>query len=134
MHYYGKIVKQVTALVLTSCCFYYFRYLIAQHYLNNVAFMSRLQVCYMSSYVPFFYCLVCFKLQYDSKTPSTSPSSGAMHPNKEEVRQKHQEACMDEQGAPGQAQTQTGSLQRVEARTGSLGGIERNCLSSQGSG
>ncbi|GAB0190611.1 mitochondrial enolase superfamily member 1 [Grus japonensis] len=28
-----------------------------------------------------------------------------MHPNKEEVRQKHQEAPMDEQGAPGQSQT-----------------------------
>ena len=27
---------------------------------------------------------------------------------------------MDEQGAPGQTQTQKGSLQRVEARTGSL--------------
>ena len=40
---------------------------------------------------------------------------------------------MDEQVAPGQAQTQRGSLQRVEARTGSLGGIQRNCASSQGS-
>ncbi|GAB0176996.1 hypothetical protein GRJ2_000164800 [Grus japonensis] len=29
---------------------------------------------------------------------------------------------------------QKGSLQRVEARTGSLGGIQRNCPSSQGSG
>ncbi|GAB0175629.1 hypothetical protein GRJ2_000028100 [Grus japonensis] len=29
-----------------------------------------------------------------------------MHPNKEEVRQKHLEACLDEQGAPGQTQTQ----------------------------
>ncbi|GAB0206149.1 mitochondrial enolase superfamily member 1 [Grus japonensis] len=28
-----------------------------------------------------------------------------MHPNREEVRQKHQEAPMDEQGAPGQSQT-----------------------------
>ncbi|GAB0191850.1 mitochondrial enolase superfamily member 1 [Grus japonensis] len=28
-----------------------------------------------------------------------------MHPNKEEVKQKHQEAPMDEQGAPGQSQT-----------------------------
>jgi len=52
-----------------------------------------------------------------------------MHPNKEAVRQKKQEAYMDEQGAPGQAQK--GSLQRVEARTGGLGGIQRNCLSSQ---
>ncbi|GAB0204032.1 polycomb group RING finger protein 3-like [Grus japonensis] len=41
---------------------------------------------------------------------------------------------MDEQGAPGQSQTKKGSLQRVEARAGSLGGIQRNCLSSQGSG
>jgi len=57
-----------------------------------------------------------------------------MYPSKEEVRQKFQEACMDEQGAPEQTQAQKGSLQRVEARTGSLGGIQRNCLSSQGSG
>jgi len=41
---------------------------------------------------------------------------------------------MDEQGAPGQTQAQKGSLQRVEARMGSLGGIHRNSLSSQGSG
>ncbi|PKU36933.1 hypothetical protein llap_12767 [Limosa lapponica baueri] len=48
------------------------------------------------------------------------PSSRVVHPNKEEVRQKCQEACMDEQGAPGQAQKQKGGLQRVEARTGRL--------------
>jgi len=42
---------------------------------------------------------------------STPPSPGVMHPNKAEVRQKHQEACMDEQGAPGRSQTQKGSLQ-----------------------
>jgi len=65
---------------------------------------------------------------------SPPPSSGAMHPNKEEVRQKCQVASMDEQGAPGQSQTQEGSLQRVESRTGSLGGKQRNCPSSQGSG
>jgi len=41
---------------------------------------------------------------------------------------------MDEQGALGQTQTQKGSLKRVEARTGSLGGIQRNSLNSQGSG
>jgi len=56
-----------------------------------------------------------------------------MYPNKEEFRQKCQEACMDEQGAPGQTQTQKGILQRVEAMAGSLGGIQRNYLSSQGS-
>ena len=33
---------------------------------------------------------------------------------------------MDEQGAPRQTQTQKGSLQRLEARTGSLRGIQRN--------
>jgi len=49
-----------------------------------------------------------------------------MHPNKE--------ACMHEQFAPGQTTTQKGSLQRLEAGTGSLGGIQRNCLSSQESG
>jgi len=57
-----------------------------------------------------------------------------MHPNKEEVRQKHQEDCMDEQGAPRQTQNQKGSLQTVEARTGNLGGVHINCPSSQGSG
>jgi len=32
------------------------------------------------------------------------PPSLAMHPNEEKVRQKCQEACMDEQRAPGQSQ------------------------------
>ena len=41
---------------------------------------------------------------------------------------------MDEQGGPGQTQTQKGNIQRVEARMGILGGIQRNCLSSQGLG
>jgi len=41
---------------------------------------------------------------------------------------------MDKEKAPGQSQAQKRSLKRVEARTGSLGGIQRNCLSSQGSG
>lgn len=39
-----------------------------------------------------------------------------MNPNKEEVGQKHQEACMDEQVAPGQTQAVKGDLQWVEAR------------------
>lgn len=64
---------------------------------------------------------------------SPPPRSGAVHPNKEEVRQKYQETFMDERGAPEQTQIQK-SLKRVEARTGSLGGIQRNCLSRQGSG
>jgi len=58
----------------------------------------------------------------------------SLHPNKEEVRQKHQEACMDEQGAPGQPPTQKESLQRMDARTGSLGGTQRCCPSSLGLG
>lgn len=33
-----------------------------------------------------------------------------MHPNKEEVWQTCQEVCVDEQGAPGQAQTQKEAL------------------------
>jgi len=41
-----------------------------------------------------------------------------MRPNKEKVGQKHQEACVDEQGAPGQTQAQKGSRQGVEVRTG----------------
>lgn len=57
-----------------------------------------------------------------------------MHPNKGEMRQEHQEACMDEQGTPGQPQTQNGSLHRVKVGTGSLGGMHRDCLSSQRSG
>lgn len=57
-----------------------------------------------------------------------------MHPNKGEMRQEHQEACTDEQGTPGQPQTQNGSLHRVEVGTGSLGGMHRDCLSSQRSG
>ncbi|GAB0208907.1 hypothetical protein GRJ2_003356400 [Grus japonensis] len=55
-------------------------------------------------------------------------------PTKKKVRQNCQEACMDEQDAPEQSQMQKGSLQRLEARTGSLGGIQRNSPSSQGSG
>lgn len=38
-----------------------------------------------------------------------------MHPEKEEVRQEHQKVSMDEQGAPGKAQTRKGSLQTVQA-------------------
>ncbi|PKU37175.1 glycerol kinase [Limosa lapponica baueri] len=34
------------------------------------------------------------------------PSSELMHPNKEKVGQKHQKACMDEQGALGETQTE----------------------------
>ena len=63
---------------------------------------------------------------------SAPPSSS--NASQKEVRQKCQEACLDEQRAPGQTQAQKGSLQRVKARTGSLGGIQRNCPSSQGSG
>lgn len=55
---------------------------------------------------------------------SPFPSSGAMHPNKKEVGQRHQQAFTDEQRAPGQSQTK-GNLQRVEARTAVLGGIQR---------
>ncbi|GAB0188222.1 mitochondrial enolase superfamily member 1 [Grus japonensis] len=39
---------------------------------------------------------------------SPPPSSRVMHPNKEEVKQKHQGAPVDEQGAPGQSQTKKG--------------------------
>jgi len=53
-------------------------------------------------------------------------------PTKRNVRQKCQEAYMDEQGAPGQIQVEKGGLQRMETRTGSLGGMQRNCPSSQG--
>lgn len=36
---------------------------------------------------------------------SITPSSGVMHPKKEGISKKHQEACVNEQGAPEQAQT-----------------------------
>jgi len=55
-----------------------------------------------------------------------------MHPDQEEVRQKCQEAYMDEQGAPDQFQAEKGGLERMETRTGSLGAIQRNHPSSQG--
>ncbi|PKU44335.1 rna-directed dna polymerase from mobile element hypothetical protein [Limosa lapponica baueri] len=51
---------------------------------------------------------------------SPPPNSGVVHPNEVEVGQKHQEAYMDEQGAPGQTQTHKGGLQRMEARAGGL--------------
>lgn len=40
-----------------------------------------------------------------------------VQPSEEEVRIKLQKAYMDKQGAPGQAQTEKGNLQRVEERT-----------------
>jgi len=55
-----------------------------------------------------------------------------MEVKSEEVRQKHQEAYMDEQGAPGQISAEKGGLQRMETRTGSLGRIQRNRLSNWG--
>lgn len=57
-----------------------------------------------------------------------------LHPNKEEFRQRHQETCIDKQGDSGQTQREKRGLQRVGTSTGSLGGIQRNCLSSQGFG
>lgn len=62
---------------------------------------------------------------------SLPPSSGVMHPNKE-VRQNPQEACMDEQRSPWA--NSNIKRKRAETRTGSLGGIQRDCLSRQGSG
>lgn len=41
--------------------------------------------------------------------------------------QQFQEACMNEQGGPDQTQIQIGYLERVEARTGNLQGIQRHC-------
>jgi len=64
---------------------------------------------------------------------SPPPSSGWWIPTKRKSG-KNGMVYMDEQVAPEQTRTQKGSLQRVEARTGSLGGIQRNCLNSQASG
>ena len=51
---------------------------------------------------------------------SPPSSSKADHPTKQEVRQKCQRACMDDQGVPGQIQTQKGNIQGVEERTSVL--------------
>lgn len=53
-----------------------------------------------------------------------------MHPNTKEVGQKYRVAFTDEEGAPGQTQTQKESLQRVTAWTGNLGGVQLHCMSS----
>jgi len=47
---------------------------------------------------------------------SPPQSSGMVHPHKEEVKHKCHEACVDEQGAPGQIQAQKGRLKRMEGR------------------
>lgn len=52
-----------------------------------------------------------------------------VHPKAKEVRQEQQKACVDEQRAPVQTQTQKESLRWVEAWRGNLGGIQRNCPS-----
>ena len=58
------------------------------------------------------------------------PSSSAeVHPDEEQVGLKGQEACMDERGAPGPTESKEGGLERVEAGTGSLGGLQRGCAS-----
>jgi len=49
------------------------------------------------------------------------PSSGAVHLTEQEVRQKHQDACTDDQGALGQTQTQKKKHTGVESRTDNLG-------------
>lgn len=51
---------------------------------------------------------------------SPPPSLGVMHPNKEEVRKTCQEIRMDEQGAPGQAQTQKEALNSEASGTYNL--------------
>lgn len=47
--------------------------------------------------------------------------------NPDKVRKNHQTTCTGEKDIPGEIQTQKESLQRVEARTGSLGEMQRNC-------
>ncbi|PKU41308.1 glycerol kinase [Limosa lapponica baueri] len=44
------------------------------------------------------------------------PNSGVVYPKKEEIKQKSQEVCMDEQGAPGKTQKQKRGLQSLEPR------------------
>lgn len=41
-----------------------------------------------------------------------------------QAQEQYLEACMDERGGPGQTQAEKESLQEVEARTCSLGGIQ----------
>ncbi|PKU47230.1 hypothetical protein llap_2471 [Limosa lapponica baueri] len=57
--------------------------------------------------------------------------SRTVHLKKWEVRQNCQEAYMDEQGDPGKTQTQKENIQKVDAGTGNLGGIQRACLGMQ---
>lgn len=42
---------------------------------------------------------------------SPPPSSGEMHPDKGEVKQKGQEACMDEKGDPEQTNTKKNPIE-----------------------
>ena len=51
-----------------------------------------------------------------------------VHPSIQKVKQKWQDACMDEQGAPDWTQTSKGSTQEVAAWRGDLGGIQQRCL------
>lgn len=65
---------------------------------------------------------------------SPPPNSEVMYSSKEDVRQKYQETSMHEQVVPRQIKTQKRSLQRMEARTSILKGIQRNYVGSKGSG
>lgn len=56
----------------------------------------------------------------------------SVHSNNQEIRQKCWEARMKDQGTSGQTKTQKGSIQRVEARMGNMGRMQKHCLSIQG--
>ena len=54
---------------------------------------------------------------------SPPPRSRMVHPDKQEIKQRQQEACMDEHGAPDKTPTDKGRIQEVEAEPGDPGGI-----------
>ena len=60
--------------------------------------------------------------ELDSVRGPLPPSSKSMHPQ-EEVRQRSQETCMDEQRVSRETQMEEGGSQYAEKRTGHLGGI-----------
>ena len=57
-----------------------------------------------------------------------------VHPDVYETKQRRQEACVDKHIAPDITQRLQGSIEKVEAGTGHLGGIQRLCLIVHGSG
>jgi len=56
-----------------------------------------------------------------------------VHPPEQEIRQRRQETCMDEQEASSGTQMEEKGLWNVERGIVHLGGIQESCQSMQGS-